>query len=96
MNKAVKIEDSPWRKSGQYFVNVAFEHVKLMARSYVEPLVENRQKIVKNSVYTHELKHLRTRELQNLIISTYVESRRCFWIKKAVPLELENTKFVLV
>ena len=67
--------------------------VKFMARSYVEPLVEKRQTIVKNSLYTHELKHLKSRDAQNSIISTYVESRRCFWIKKAVPIELQGDFF---
>ena len=95
VNNALKIEDAPWRKSSSYFVNVAFEMVKFMARQYVEPLVENRKNIIKKSVYAHELKHLKSREQQNIIISHYIESRRIYWIQQAIPKELENVQFVL-
>ena len=76
VNNALKIEDAPWRKSSTYFVNVAFEMVKFMARQYVEPLVENRKNIIKKSVYAHELKHIKSRDQQNIIISQYIESTR--------------------
>ena len=74
---------------------VAFEKLKFMARQYVEPLAENRQNIVKQSLYFHELKSIKSREIQNIIISVFVESRRDFWHQQGVPKELENSKFKL-
>ena len=95
VNSVLKIEDSPWRKSNTYFKHVAFEKLKFMARQYVEPLAENRQNIVKQSLYFHELKSIKSREIQNIIISVFVESRRDFWHQQGVPKELENSKFKL-
>ena len=66
-----------------------------MAKQYVDPLSENRRNIIKNSLYSHELKTFKSRETQNIIISQFVESRRMFWHQQGVPKELENTVFKL-
>ena len=95
VNNALIISEAPWRKNNNYFSSVAFEKVKFMARQYVDPLSENRRNIIKNSLYSHELKTFKSRETQNIIISQFVESRRMFWHQQGVPKELENSVFKL-
>ena len=93
VNTVLPMNDAPWRKSENYFKNVAFEKIKCMARCYLEPLFEKREKIIKNSLYFHDLKKLESREQEMSIMSEYLESRRTFW--NFCPEELKNTRFCL-
>ena len=93
VNTLLPINDAPWRKSENYFKNVAFEKIKFIARCYLEPSFETREKIIKNSLYFHDLKKLETREQEMTIMSEYIESRRIFW--NFCPEELQHSRFCL-
>ena len=94
VNKVVKIDELPWRKSQTYFTNVDFKNVKFMARATVKHLGEKRENLIKTSLYKTELKKAPNKSAENEHIENYIESRRQNW--NFIPDCVKNCPYIAV
>ena len=94
VNKVVKIDELPWRKSQTYFTNVDFKNVKFMARATVKHLGEKRENLIKTSLYKTELKKALNKSAENEHIENYIESRRQNW--NFIPDCVKNCRYIAV
>ena len=91
VSSVLEFGELPWRLNPTFFEGEDWRSIRTVAREQVNHLGLKRRDIIRESLYTQQLKDLPTLYDENCAIAQYCENRRDSW--NFVPQELWNNVF---